>query len=106
MSTQDASPENAPEETPVTKLPYYESLRLVLEPYTPAVDVRDAEQFVSSAELIASIEQHHGVVQGTQQGMAENWIRPYDFVRAMRYLGYREKNTGGIQLQWLLKKKP
>lgn len=94
-----------PEPTPVTKLPYYETLREILAPYYAAEDAGDATDFFSSAEIISQIEQHHGVPQGPQQGLAVQWVSPNDFVRAMRYLGYREKNMGGIQLQWLLKRK-
>jgi hypothetical protein len=93
------------EPTPVMDLPWYQSLRTLLEPYDPVKEERDSDQQFTSAEIISSIEQHHGVPQGPQQGLAKDWILPEDFVRAMEYLGYRAVNAGGLQLQWLMKKK-
>lgn len=107
MSTQqfDDFEEEDQEPTPVTDLPWYNSLRTVLEPYRPAKDEKDSDQLFTSAEIISIVEQHHGVPQGPQQGLAESWIKPEDFVRAMEYLGFRSANTGGLQLHWLMKKK-
>ncbi len=99
MSTQQEEP------IPVKDLPWYESLRIVLEPYQTVKSDADADKFFTSAEIISSIEQHHGVPQGVVGGHVSSWIMPEDFVRAMRYLGYYEKNAGGVQLQWLMKKK-
>ena len=93
------------EETPVKDLPYYNTLREALLPYQPAKDKSDATEFFSSAEIIASIEQHHGVPQGPVGKEIERWIMPGDFVRAMEQLGFRAINTGGLQLTWLMKKK-
>ena len=59
----------------------------------------------SSAEIIQAIESHHGIPQGPVGKEIFTWVFAEDFVRAMRYLGYKEKNTGGNQLEWLMKKK-
>lgn len=96
---------SAQEPTPVKELPYYNSLREALEPYIPAKDAANATDFFTTAEIIAAVEQHHGVPQGPQKGVAENWVQPGDFVRAMHHLGFREVNVGGLQLSWLCKKK-
>jgi hypothetical protein len=95
----------AKEPTPVIDLPYYETLRTVLEPYTPAADEASADRTFTSTEIIKAIEEHHGVPQGLQKGEAQAWVQPEDFVRAMQYQGYRAVNTGGMQLEWLLKNK-
>lgn len=100
---EDDFPDKEP--VPVPDLPWYNTIRSILEPYTAAADAQQSTEQFSSAELIAAIEQHHGVPQGPQQGMAQQWVSPDDFVRAMHYLGYREANYGGAQLLWLMKKK-
>lgn len=96
MSSQDV--------TGVPQLPWYQTLREFLEPYAPAASDAEADKYLSSPEIIAAIELHHGNPQGLQQGLAVNFVEPADFVRAMRYLGYRSTNSGNGQLQWLLKK--
>lgn len=94
------------EPTPVIDLPYYETLRTVLEPYTAANDDASADRTFSSAEIIKAIEEHHGVPQGMNgKRGAEKWVMPEDFVRAMKYLGYKAVNMGGLQLEWLMKAK-
>lgn len=100
MSTQ-----NNPQSTPVPQLPFYQTLRTVLEPYQPAISEADADHYFTSAEIIQAIEQHHGVPQGPVGKEIHTWVQPDDFVRCMRYLGYHEANAGGMQLHWLLKKK-
>lgn len=103
----DLDDDNVPlgsEPTPVVDLPYYESLREFLEPYTPA-DEKTADKYFTSAEIIRAIEEHHGVPQGpVAKGDVEQWVLPEDFTRAMKKLGYRSANTGA-GLQWLMKKK-
>jgi len=91
--------------TPVPQLEWYHTLRILLEPYQPADKEADADHHMTSVEIIQAIEQHHGVPQGIVGKKIYEWVLPEDFVRAMRYLGYREVNAGGLQLHWLLKKK-
>lgn len=93
------------EPTPVKDLPYYETLRIVLEPYRPARGEQDATDHFTSAEIISQIEQHHGVPQGVVGKSVTTWVRPDDFVRAMRHLGFREVNGGGMQLYWVMTRK-
>ena len=62
---EDEDEENYDEPpTPVIDLPYYETLRAILEPYQPADDEGSADKTFTSAEIIRSIEEHHGVPQG------------------------------------------
>jgi hypothetical protein len=92
------------EPTPVVDLPYYESLREFLEPFTPA-EKNSADKYFTSAEIIRAIEEHHGVPQGpVAKGDVHQWVLPEDFTRAMKKLGFRSANLGG-QLQWMLKKR-
>lgn len=94
-----------PEPTPVPDLPWYNTLRAILEPYQPAKDLKDSDQTFSSAEIIASIEQHHGIPQGLVKGDTVKFVFTDDFVRAMNYCGYNEVNAGGVGLQWIMKRK-
>lgn len=92
--------------TKVVDLPYYETLRTVLEPYLPADDEASSDKTFTTTEIIRSIEEHHGVFQGVNGKYgAEKWVEPEDFTRAMQYLGFKAANVGGVQLEWLLKKK-
>lgn len=93
------------EPVPVPQLEWYETLRHILEPYEPAKNETQADKHFTSAEIISSIEQHHGVPQGVIGKEIHQLVLPGDFVRAMRYLGYQEANAGGISLLWILKKK-
>lgn len=90
--------------TPVTELPWYESLRLFLEPYFPSTK-EHSDKTMTSAEIIRAIEAHHGVPQGIVGKEIYVWMAPEDFVRAMRHLGYREENVSGTELEWLMRKK-
>lgn len=89
----------------VTDLPWYETLRKVLEPYKPVANSKDADVFFTSSEIISSIEQHHGVPQGIVGANIKEFVFADDFVRAMRYCGFTEVNAGGVGLQWIMKKK-
>jgi hypothetical protein len=103
MDDDDSFPE---EPVPVIELPYYETLREILEPYRAVNSEDQADKLFTSAEIIRAIEEHHGVPQGPMGkcGIKE-WVMPDDFARAMKHLGFRAVNTGGLQLQWLLKRK-
>lgn len=92
------------QQTSVLDLPYYETLCEVLAPYIPASETEATAHF-SSSEIISSIERHHGVPQGVVGKEITNWVLPEDFVRAMRYKGFREVNAGGLELHWPMKKK-
>jgi hypothetical protein len=110
MSTRDEDEEEAfggqeSKEIPVKELPYYETLRIILEPYRPCNTETDSDVQFSSSEIITQIEQHHGVPQGIVGKEIHQWVLPEDFVRAMRYLGFKEVNSGGLQLQWIMKYK-
>ncbi|MGN6477251.1 MAG: hypothetical protein ACTHKV_08495 [Flavipsychrobacter sp.] len=95
-----------PAPTPVVDLPYYETLRSILEPYRPADDELHADKTFSSSEIIQAIEEHHGVPQGpVAKGDVMEWVSPDDFARAMAYCGFKAVNAGGLQLVWLMKKK-
>lgn len=92
-------------ETNLTDLSWYETLRLILEPYKPPGADGEFDQQFSSAEIISSIEQHHGVPQGPVGKEINILVHWNDFVAVMHRLGYREVNAGGVQLAWLMKKK-
>lgn len=93
-----------PKLTPVPDLPWYESLRLFLEPYEPS-SRQESDKTFTSTEIIRAVEAHHGVPQGVVGKEIYVWMAPEDFVRAMRYLGYREENLSGTELEWLMRKK-
>jgi hypothetical protein len=92
------------EPTPVKDLPWYESLRIFLEPYEPC-RVEISDKTFTSNEIICAIESHHGVPQGVVGKEIYVWMQPDDFVRAMRYLGFTEMNVSGTQLEWVMRKK-
>jgi hypothetical protein len=92
--------------TPVIDLPYYDTLRTILEPYKPADDEKSADKTFTSAEIIKAIEEHHGVPQGpVAKGDVEKYVYPDDFTRAMTYCGFKAANSGGLGLVWLMRKK-
>lgn len=91
---------------PVPDLPYYETLKAILEPYRPADDEATADKTFTSAEIIQAIEVHHGVPQGpVAKGDVTQWVEPEDFTRAMKYCGYKAVNVGGLGLVWVMKRK-
>jgi hypothetical protein len=92
--------------TPVIDLPYYNTLKTILEPYLPVDEERYADKTYTSSEIIRAIEEHHGVPQGpVAKGDVEQWVAPEDFVRAMTYCGFKAINAGGLGLVWIMKRK-
>jgi hypothetical protein len=83
---------------------WFETLRIMMEQYTQATE-KDAEQTFSTAEIINSIEQHHGIPQGLVGKKIFQLMAPDDFVKAMHRLGFNETSAGGLELHWLVKKK-
>ncbi len=97
-------PKESKDVTPVKDLPWYESLQIFLEPYRPAADAIQADKTFTSNEIIQAIESHHGVPQGIVGKEIYVFCEFDDFVQAMRYLGFKEANTSGSQLEWLMLK--
>jgi hypothetical protein len=112
MSTQqfdkredDDDRDDEPKLIPVKDLPWYETLRIMLEPYEPLKANEEADKTFTSAEIISFIEQHHGVPQGPIGKEIREFVYADDFVRAMRYLGFYEVNAGDLQLHWVMRRK-
>jgi hypothetical protein len=102
----DQEPPEEKKPIPVKDLEWYETIRVLLEPYSPAFSEKESTIAYTSAELIQAIEEHHGIPQGPVCKTIHIYVQESDFLRAMKYLGFRQTNTGGLQLQWLMKPKP
>lgn len=97
MTTPNDSPEFKP--IPVPQLPWYETLRIFMEPYMPAASAESAELQFTSTQIINQIESHHGIPMGIVGKDIVVLVSPDDFVRAMIYLGFHAYNFSD-QLAW------
>lgn len=98
--TWDVTP--PPDPDAPRQIEFYESLLELLKPYQPVDNERDSDLQYSTNELIQALEQHYGVPQGDPDVTGIDTEKLVDYMKA---LGYVCVNTGGLQLQWLLRKK-
>lgn len=91
-----------PDPDAVKPIEFYESLIELLRPYEPVDNELDSDLQYSSLEIVQAIEQHFGIPQGDPDVTGIDKEQLVDYMKA---LGYRCVNTGGLQLQWLLKKR-
>lgn len=78
------------------------SLDSLLAPYDPVKNERDSDVQWSTNEIISALEMHYGYSQGDGD---ENVIDGKELVEALTEKGFFAVNTGGLNLQWLMKKK-
>lgn len=91
-----------PEKKGVEDIDFYDSLRRLLLPYQPVDNEADSDVQYSTNELIQAIEVHYAIPQGDKESAG---IDGEKLVEYMITLGYECKNTGGLQLQWLMRKR-
>jgi hypothetical protein len=68
----------------------------------PAANELEADELLSTMEIISSLERHYGICQGDPDNVA---ISGKALVNSLLKLGYRVCNTGSLQLNWMMKKK-
>jgi hypothetical protein len=81
---------------------FYDALRLILKPYVPVEQEEDSDLQYTTNELIQAVETHYAIPQGDPGLLG---IDGEKLVEYMITLGFHCANTGGLQLQWLLKKR-
>jgi hypothetical protein len=81
---------------------FHESLAKLLMPYQPANTEKEADYTFTTNELIQALEMHYAVPQGDADLAV---ISGTDLVNELYKFGYKAVNTGGLQLEWLMKKK-
>jgi hypothetical protein len=84
--------------------PWYDALRRLLSSYEPAAERSEATDFFTTNEIVSAIEEHYGILKGISD--AGPWVDGQQLLDEMQALGFRAENTGGLQMQWLLKRKP
>lgn len=83
-------------------LEFYESLVTLLEIYEPAETELDSDKQYTTAEIIQAVELHYNVPQGDLESRGIDGQALVDYLKS---LGFKYKNTGGLMLQWLMKRK-
>jgi hypothetical protein len=78
------------------------SLDSLLGPYEPVEKERDADVQWSTNEMVAALEMHYGYPQGEADAGV---IDGKELVEALGDKGFIAVNTGGLNLQWLMRKK-
>lgn len=86
----------------VKEIEFKDTLRHMLRIYQPVEDERDSDYQFTTQELVKAIEIHFGIPQGEETTPR---FDAQDLVDYMYELGYTCVNTGGLQMQWLMKKK-
>ncbi len=81
---------------------FKEALVDLLQPYEAVDYEKDSDVQYSTPELIQALEEHLGIMQGDSDIPG---IDAADLVNYMLDLGFKRVNTGGLTLEWLLKKK-
>ena len=76
---------------------------VLLEPYIPAKSEKESDIQFSTNEIIAALELHYGVPQGNPDYYTKN--AGVIVVSKLKEMGFIFINTGGLQLQWLMKKR-
>jgi hypothetical protein len=112
MTTPD---DNHDEETSVRKewiitppsdepaaIEFYESLIDLLQPYEPADTEAESDKQFTTAEIVQAIEIHYNIPQGDAKALGIDKEKLVDYLKA---LGYKSVNTGGLTLQWVMKKR-
>ncbi|RYE02394.1 MAG: hypothetical protein EOP50_00190 [Sphingobacteriales bacterium] len=85
---------------------WFDPLRDLLAPYSPAESVKEADVFYSTHDLIAALDQHFATLQGALVFEVREPIDAKLFVEGVQKLGFRAVNTGGLTMQWILKRRP
>jgi hypothetical protein len=81
---------------------FYESLMQLLAIYEPADTEEKSDKQFTTPEIVQALEQHYNVPQGDADVTGIDGEQLVDYLEA---LGYKFVNTGGLSLQWLMKKK-
>lgn len=81
---------------------FIHSLNDLLDPYEPVFTERESDIQWTTNEIIQSIEMHYGMPQGDAEKIG---IDGKKLVDELTRLGFKASNTGGLQLQWLMRKK-
>ncbi len=80
-----------------------DAVRTLLAPYEPADSEGDCDKRFSTNDIIAAIEMHYGIPQGSTDFV--NLIAGPKIVEILTALGFKYVNTGGLQLEWVFKLK-
>lgn len=80
-----------------------DAIDILLAPYLPAESELLSDKLFSTNEIIAAIEMHYGVPQGDPSfNTPDAGMR---VVKKLNDLGFTYVNRGGLQLEWIMKKK-
>ena len=96
-------PKTDEEDSDDIDLPIEDAVKKLLAPYIPVEDPKDADVYFTTKEIITALEEHYGVPQGDNSFITlDAGQRVMDKLVS---LGYSYINTGGLTLQWIMKKK-
>lgn len=80
-----------------------DAVAILLKPYVPCDDPAEATKTFTTSEIMQALELHYAVPQGTT-----DFFNPADgfrVVKKLEELGFKYANTGGLQLEWLMKER-
>lgn len=84
------------------EIEFYATLRSLLDPYIPVETFIESTHQFTTNELLQAIEQHYAIPQGESEVFGIEGEKLVDYLVAN---GWICKNTGGLQLEWLMRKK-
>jgi hypothetical protein len=92
------------DEAPVPgEIPIEDALSILLDPYVPAMDRTEADAYYTTSEIIKSLEEHYSVPQGS--GDFVTITAGAKVVEELKRRGFKYVNTGGLQLEWMMKRR-
>lgn len=86
-----------------TEIEFYDCLRKLLSIYEPVETEIESDKQFTTAEIIQAVELHYNISQGDPEVKGIDGSKLVDYLTA---LGFICINTGGLMIQWLMKKKP
>lgn len=81
---------------------FYESLLKLLAPYQPAENESESDKQFTTTDIVHAVELHFNIPQGDPEARG---IDSGKLVGYLESMGYKAVNTGGLTLQWLMKKR-
>lgn len=95
--------DKGPEEIDLQEIGMHDAIDILLSPYEPAYDEKDADTHFTTAEIIGAVERHYGVPQGSTDFHTGN--AGLKVVQKLQQMGFKFINTGGLKLQWIMRRR-
>lgn len=80
-----------------------DAIDILLREFEPVDTLRESDTRFTTAEIIRAIELHYHVPQGSTDYFTRD--AGLKVVQKLQKLGFRYVNTGGLKLEWIMRKR-